>query len=128
MNKDVYIQLLDVEEESEEEATEEEYVKAIYNDYMIKYHRTAETGVYESDFWYDLFKTHDGDLVWLPATHKYVKMIRSNNSEENQYPGTGIFVEEGSDPTAVIYEYGIVAQCIQSIINLCEQYQLKIIK
>lgn len=126
MNKDVYIQLLDVE--SDDEMTEEQYVKSIYDNCANKYHRTAESGVYESDFWYDLFKTHEGDMVWLPANHEYVKMIRSNNSD-NQYPGTGVFVDvEGTQPNVVIYEYGIVSECIHSLVTLCEKYQLKIIK
>jgi hypothetical protein len=125
MNSDVtvYIELPEVDNPK---LDEEEFINPVYKKCLENGHRKPDEGVYESDFWFDLFVTPNRSHVWMYPDHPYDQMIQSNG-ENGEYPCVYLKSEE-SYGDAVIYEYSIVATCIQSVMEMCDRHNLKIIK
>lgn len=100
-----------------ENVTEETFVRELYEIILTKMHRTIESGIYKSDFFYEMIKSK-GHL-WMDQEHPLSIMLLSNQHEPYNIM-SGIFGK------IVVYDEAIVERCKDTLVNLCMQYHFKI--
>lgn len=107
--------LIDSEEDNDRAFAEEIYIKA-----KTHGHRDDHEGVYTSDFLFHMIPD-PSKVYWMPADHPIARMARTN-----KFQRLGRF--NGAIGSIVVYSESTVNECVSTVIELCQKYELKIKK
>lgn len=125
MNDEVNIEMENIP--LEQEWSEKDFVTDVYHDICKHCHRNYNEGIYRSDFLYNTTSIQNGKFYYLAHAHPIVQIILSS-------PQAGfeaikkIGVVGDILNTVYIYDAEAVEACLQKLDELCEEYNLKVIK
>lgn len=118
-----------IETPENEEVPPQDFVKEIY-DIAKKRHQRSDSGIYPSDFLYDMIPTPlmNGKIVWWMAqTHPIALMLLENNASSD-----GLYNELSSMSSAmghvIIYSDEMVKECRDCLVGLCKKFDLKVLE